>query len=80
MNKAIRKGWELGLQVALAPVLPVWLVKLTTKVLVPVLALYTQTAVQRSVINHKTNKQGRKMKEAVTAEEYKKAFSDLASI
>ena len=80
VNTAIKKGWELGLQVALAPVLPVWLVKLSTKILVPILAMYTKTAVQRSIINVKTNKQGRKLKEAVTAEDFKKAFNDLASI
>ena len=80
VDTAIKKGWKLGLQVALAPVLPTWLVSVTTKVLVPILAMYTKTAVNRSIINHKTNKQGRKLKAAASAEDFKKAFYDLARV
>ena len=80
VNRAIKEGWQVGLNAALAPVLPTWLVGLTTKVVVPFLVLYTRTAVNRSIINSRTKQQGQRLKAAVSAEEYKKAFNDLASI
>ena len=80
VDTAIKKGWKLGLQVALAPILPTWLISLTSKLVVPILAMYTKTAVQRSIINHTTNKQGRALKRAATPGEFQKAFNDLASI
>ena len=80
VNDAIKEGWKVGLQAALAPVLPTWLIGITTKIVVPVLAMYTRTAVNRSIIDHKTKKQGERMKGAATPKEFQDAFNNLASI
>ena len=76
----IKKGVLVVFSWALQPILPRPLYWLLKKTIVPVITTYMTVKLNRAAINHVANKQGAKLKRAVTDDEFKKAFFDLASV